>query len=560
MKSRILIIGLDGASPHLVRRWGAALPHLSGLIETGVSGTLRSVIPPRSIPAWYCFATGMNPAKIGVFGFSQRLPDRYDYTFANLSYCRAPTFWQWLNRHGLKTVILHMPGTYPPHPVDGALVAGWPAPLNRGNLIYTNPPDLSRRIDAALGRPFEFLSERPMGTENDAEMLAERLRILQMHGKAARQVLAEIDWEIGVVVFSPLDRASHQFWRHLDPHHPAQSPERAARFGDALREVYQACDREVGRLLEFLDADDSVFVVSDHGFGPANRVFYLNQWLLEQGYLVLREPPVGSSHGSVIGRLARPLFWLNRVSPTFRRLAEPFKKRAISNYVRDEYVQARAGGLVRINHLAVDWSRTRAYCPDEGALYLNLKGRDPEGVVEPGTNAEAMLDEIIAGLQAIPDPQTGEPVPVQVRRKTEIYTGPYLDDAPELLVAMDSYATEVMAELGSGQLWSANPARSGTHTLEGLLIARGPGIRRGSHLDAGLMDIAPTVLHVAGLPILDEMDGKPLLELFEEDAPARRRPVESVALNLPPAKAGTAYSEADAALVEERLRDLGYLG
>lgn len=562
MTQRVLIIGLDGASPHLVHKWQTGLPNLSRLMAEGTSGVLWSVVPPRSVPAWYCFATGMNPAKIGVFGFSQRRPGTYDYTFANLTFCRAPTFWQWLNQHGVRTAVVHVPGTFPPHPVDGVMVSGWPAPLNRGNLIYTYPLELSRELDRHLGRPFEFASEKPMRTDNDSEMLAERLRILRMHGEAARYVLNRYDWRVGVVIFGPVDRASHQFWRHMDPHHPAHDPTLAERFGDALKQVYQAADEEVGRLLDLLDDDDTVFIVSDHGFGPAYRIFYLNEWLRRQGYLALREEGAVGKVGwrtRLIGRLSAPLFWLNKASPTFRRWAAPLKKRTLSNLIRDEYVRAKERGLVRVNHAPVDWSRTRAYCPDEAALYLNLRGRDPEGIVEPGVEAESLLEEIIAGLQGIRDPETGQPVPVKLWRKEEIYQGPFLRDAPELIVAMDDYTTEVMAELGSGTLFAPSDFRSGTHTLEGVFIARGPGIHAGKRMDAGLMDIAPTVVHLMGAPVPEEADGKVLLDLFEPEAELRWRGVAYRPVGIE-AEAGEAYSAEEQALIEKQLRDLGYLG
>lgn len=549
--NKILIIGLDGASPHLIRRWRDSLPHLSRLMDEGASGTLTSVIPPRSIPAWYCFATGMNPAKLGVFGFSQRIPGQYDYTFANMTYCRAPAFWQWLNQRGFKTAVIHLPGTYPPPALDGALVSGWPAPLNRGNLIYTHPPELSRQLDRALGRPFEFLSPKPMQSDDVAEALADRLRITQMHGEVARKVLAEQAWDVGVVVFSELDRASHQFWRRSDPARPAT-------VGDALRQVYAACDAEVGRLLALLDEGDSVFIVSDHGFGPARRLFYLNEWLRQQGYLVMQaEAP--AKRPALIGKLAAPLFWLNRASPAFRRLAAPFKKRALANFIRHEYVLAKEGGRARLNHLPVDWPRTRAYCPDEGALYLNLKGRDPEGGVQPGPEADALLAEIAGALRQIPDPGTGEPVPVELFRKQDVYAGPYLAAAPEMLVVMDGYATEVMAEMGRGRLWVEPSPRRGTHTREGVLIARGPGIPPGSRFDAGLMDVIPTILHMLGLPIPDELDGVPLLELFSDDASPRNRPVEKLHARWDSPES-SAFTDDEARQVEKRLRDLGYLG
>ena len=559
---RVLIIGLDGASPHLVRRWQDYLPNLSRLIKRGASGTLWSVIPPRSIPAWYCFATGMNPAKIGVFGFSQRRPGTYDYTFANLTFCRAPAFWQWLNRYGIRTAVIHMPGTFPPHPVKGVMVSGWPAPINRGNLIYTHPPELSRELDNYIGHPFEFASQKPMRLDNDAEMLEERLRILRMHGKVARYVLTRYDCDVGIVVFGQIDRASHQFWRHMDPHHPAYDPTLANQFRDALRQVYQAADEEVGRLLELLDPEDTVFIVSDHGFGPAYRIFYLNEWLRRNGYLILKKEEMAGKVGlrtRIIGKLSAPLIWLNNTSPTFRRLIAPLKKRALSNFIRDEYVRAKERGLVRIHHLPVDWARTKAYCPDEASLYLNLRGRDPQGTVEAGPQAKTLLEEIAAGLRTIPDPQTGKPVKITLYRKEDIYKGPFLAEAPEIIVVMDDYTTEVMAELGSGELFVPSRTRSGTHTPEGLFIAYGPEIPEGVNVSPGIMDIAPTTLHLMDVPIPEETDGRVLLELFKEGSPPAQRPIR---FEPSPIARHTVeeYTEEEQAQVEKQLRDLGYLG
>jgi len=442
------------------------------------------------------------------------------------------------------------------------IVSGWPAPLNRGNLTYTYPPELSREIDHRLGQPFEFASQKPMRTDNDGEMLAERLRILQMHGDVGRHVLSRYDWQVGIIVLSPVDRASHQFWRHMDPDHPAHDALLAEQFGHALKKIYQAADEEVGLLLELLDADDTVFVVSDHGFGPAYRVFYLNEWLQRQGYLLLKDETGVGRVGwrtRLIARLSTPLFWLNKVSPAFRRLAAPLKKRALSNLIRDEYVRAKERGLVRINHSPVDWSHTRAYCPDEASLYLNLRGRDPQGIVEPGAEAQALLEEIIAGLQNIPDPETDQPVPVTVHRKEEVYSGPFLKDAPELIVAMDNYTTEVMAELGSGALFVPSDFRSGTHTLEGLFIAKGPGIPAGGRMDARLIDIAPTVEYLTGAPVPEEADGRVLLDLMERDPALRQRPVRYQPAGIDIAR-GEVYPEEEQALIEKQLRDLGYLG
>jgi predicted AlkP superfamily phosphohydrolase/phosphomutase len=559
--NRILIIGLDGASPHLIQKWQSDLPHLSSLIERGSFGILKSSIPPRSIPAWYCFATGMNPAKLGVFGFSQRRPGTYDYTFANFTYCQAPPFWQWLNQQGIPTAIIHLPGTYPPRPLHGFMVSGWPGPLNRGNLTYTYPEKLSREIDAFLGRPFELVSPKSIRRDNDAEMLAERLRILQMHGDVAHHLLTTKEWQVGVVVLSPLDRASHQFWRHMDATHPHHDPALAPQLGNALQQIYAAHDAQVGRLLTLLTENDWVFVVSDHGFGPVHRTFYLNEWLRQNGYLVLKDK--GKSGDvtlgkQLVGKLATPLFWLNQASPGFRKLIEPFKKRTLSNLVRNSYVQTKEQGLVRINHLPVDWQLTKAYCPDESSLYLNLHGRDPQGIVFPGTEADNLLAKIEWELNQLKEPQTNQPLPVHIHRKESVYHGRFLNEAPEMIVDMDNYQTEVMAELEYGRLIDHEPLRSGNHTPDGVLIAAGPGINAHHPTNASLMDIAPTLLHILDLPVPPTMDGQVCHELFTSNSDISQRAIRwdtAVYETTPSAD----FTPEEQAQVEKQLRDLGYL-
>lgn len=558
---KILLIGLDGASPHLVQKWRSFLPNLSRLMDKGASGTLLSVVPPRSIPAWYCFATGMNPAKLGVFGFSQRRPDTYDYTFANFTFCQAPPFWHWLNEKDIEAGIIHLPGTYPPRPLNGFMVSGWPGPLNRGNLTYTYPPELSREIDDLLRRPFELISPKSIERDNDAEMLAERLRILEMHGDTAYHLLQSNQWQVAVVVFSSLDRASHQFWRHMDPNHPHHDPTSANQFGTALQKVYEANDNQVGRLLGLLDENDWVFIVSDHGFGPVHRTFYINEWLRQNGYLVLKDNAASSKTRSarqLLGKLTAPLFWLNQSSPLFRKMADPFKKRALSNLVRDSYVKTKYEGLVRLNHLPVDWQKTQAYSPDESSLYLNLCGRDPQGVVPQGNEAARLLTEIEEKLHQLRDPITGDLITVQVHRKEAVYNGPFVGDAPDLIIDMDNYRTEVMAELENGRLIDHSPIRSGNHTPEGLLIAAGPGIMPGQKIDAGLMDIAPTILHMLSIDVPEAIDGQVCLDLFSPDSEIRQREIKQNSASYAEIKSEK-FTEEEEAQVEKQLRDLGYL-
>ncbi|MGD2158282.1 MAG: alkaline phosphatase family protein [Anaerolineales bacterium] len=563
MSKRIIIIGLDGASPNLINNWQNDLPNLSGLIDNGTSGILESVIPPRSIPAWYCFATGMNPAKIGVFGFSQRIPNTYDYTFANLSFSRASPFWKSINEQGMETILLHIPGTFPPHPVDGCLVSGWPAPSNLGNLTYTYPPDLSREIDRYVGDPFEFLSSFPIRQDNEPQALQDRLRILRMHADVAYWLLSHRSWDLAVVVLSGLDRASHQFWRHIDANHPAHDPGADQQMMDALLSVYKECDNQVGRFLDLLDDQDTVFIISDHGFGPANRTFFLNNWLMQEGYLTLKpnaELERITWRTKMFGTLAKPLFWFNKHSQIFRTFSKPLKQTRLSKYVRNEYVRLDKSGLVRINHLPVDWEKTLAYCPDEASLYLNLKGRDPMGFVDPGTEANKVQLDIIDRLKRVIDPETNKSIKLKIYPKSDLYRGPFIQDAPDLILEMDDFSTEVMAELSNTSLFIPNIDRSGTHTLEGIFIASGPGIRNIKDFRASLMDIAPTVVHMMGGIIPIESDGRVLLDIFNDKSEVHQRDIQKQKIGLSEMAVSTVLNPEEQEQVEKQLQDLGYMG
>jgi predicted AlkP superfamily phosphohydrolase/phosphomutase len=347
----------------------------------------------------------------------------------------------------------------------------------------------------------------------------------------------------------------------MDAQHPAHDPQQSSSLRDALKDVYVASDRQLGRLLDTVGENDWVIVVSDHGFGPTHRTFYLNEWLQQEGYLALKEQNAAqvTLRSRLVAALAKPAFVLNDVSPLFRRLIAPLKKRALSDFVRTEYVRVKERGLVRLNHLPVDWSRTVAYCPDESTLYLNLRGRDPQGIVEPGVEAERILNEIETGLKQLKTSKRDDHgLEVQVWRKEEIYSGPYLAEAPEMIIALDDFRTNVMAEMGAGTLFDYNPRWSANHRPEGIMVVAGPGIRSGYETTAQIVDIAPTVLHMLGLPVPSTMDGSVLEALFEPGSSLQRRDVRILESQLDSGQ-GSDLNDEELAEIEKQLKDLGYL-
>jgi len=209
----------------------------------------------------------------------------------------------------------------------------------------------------------------------------------------------------------------------------------------------------------------------------------------------------------------------------------------------------------------VDWQRTKAYSLGHvGQIYINLKGREKFGIVNRGNEYETIRDEIIDKLKKLRDPETGELVVDKVMKKEELYKGQYLERAPDLFVfsrnsEYDAFAlmaqnTEIFCDHFKGQ--------SGNHRLHGIFAANGPSIRSGIQIEgAGIIDIAPTLLYLMGLPIPDDLDGKVLKDIFQPSFLKKMPPRFEKARQMEKKKG---KSEGDEEEIKERLRELGYLG
>jgi predicted AlkP superfamily phosphohydrolase/phosphomutase len=211
----------------------------------------------------------------------------------------------------------------------------------------------------------------------------------------------------------------------------------------------------------------------------------------------------------------------------------------------------------------VDWSRTKAYSFGYiGQIYVNLRGREPEGIVEPGEERRQLVAEIKRQLYELRDPDTGEKVVDAAYASEELYAGPYLDRAPDINVVMRdlSYITHIGRELASTRTFGpVSTQESATHRLEGLVILNGAGVRQGGVLvGTSITDLAPTILHLTGLPVPDDMDGRVLTDAFTDPF---RVAYPVVQCEADPAPEGRAYawSEEDEEALQDRLKSLGYM-
>ena len=544
---KVMVISLDGATWDILRPWMEAgyLPNLARLVAEGASGRLRSTIPPVTVPAWATFQTGMNPGKHGLFHFTRYQPGTYETPLVDATSIGPRTLWRILGDAGKRVAIINVPVTYPPQPVNGIMVAGLLSPSPQQAFW---PPELYDEVVAAVGEYRVFTPVRTfdyLGVESFVERVT---ALARGRAAAARYLFGKEDWDFFMVHFQATDILQHALWAWADPHHPDFKGKPEAEKA-RVRGFYQTLDGLVGELCALAGDERVVVVMSDHGFGPVMRRLYLNQWLLNEG--LLSAPGQSSLKGKLLG-------WAEEAV----RRADVFKLRR-----RLIKPRSRGEGLVeRVKRDAlIEWPQTKAFAlsgPFFGRIYLNTVGREPQGIVPPGPAWEALRERIAEGLLALRDPANGQPMVAQVWRREEIYHGDRADDLPDLVVKpADGY--QVVTEFRRGLLVEPMPGfLSGTHRLEGILTMRGPGIRQGVALDgASIADLAPTILHLMGLPVPVNMDGRVLEAALEETLMAAR-PVRFVEAEEPveePSLVGEVYSEADSAEVEARLAGLGYL-
>lgn len=555
---QVVVLGIDGACSAILNAWMAAgeLPNLERLMARGVHGNLQSSLPPYSATAWVSFATGKGPGKHGVFDF-WRLTDDKTKVLVDSTAVRGSTLWSLLSRHGVSAGVVNVPMTYPPSEVEGIMISGMLTPNE--SVDYTYPRELKEELIRAVG---DYAANPYVSVNQRVDFLQQVAHWEQLREQANQYLLERYDFKFFVNVVQGLDPIQHQFWKQLDRGHPNFDPLEAAAMQPWLLQCYATVDDIVGSRLRLVDEGATLFVVSDHGFGPTHKYFNVNRFLAELGLLVFEKPPA-------VGTLAqeRQALLTARITAAkmLRRLARQLdvldlRTRLLNNRQR-EAVRAR---LDRAGAPAVDWAQTRAYYGGVTGqcIYVNLAGRDPHGVVQPGPEYEALRDRIIAALEALRDPDTGDKVIEAAYRKEDIYSGPCLDQLPDIVFDMGKQPYSPVEALSATQVIEPLPAEAGggRHQQDGILLAAGPNLRSGSTVhNARLIDIAPTILYALGLPVPVDMDGRVLLDLFNAEY-AAHHPVhydEEVSENL--TRSERVYRDDEARQVEQRLRQLGYL-
>ncbi|RME60601.1 hypothetical protein D6779_01895 [Candidatus Parcubacteria bacterium] len=547
---RVLVIGLDGATLDLAIPWmqQGYLPNLKRLMENGKAAQLQSVLPVISAAAWVTFMTGVNPGKHSVYDFVKRDPHSYKLIPTSRRDIQVPTLWQLLSRHGKRIFVMNVPLTYPPERVNGIMISG----LGTPNLkTFTSPPELSDY----LRKQGYIVNRRIYYSKQDKEgFLKESQELISHITQTACEFLTQQVWDFAMVVYRETDDVPHGFWHDMDPTHPKHVPN--SRYQYVIRDTYQALDQAIGELLTAVGQDTNVFIISDHGFGPLYKDVFLNEWLRQKGYLKMKSSYQAKSLAGKLG-ITR-----NNISRALRSMGLMRVERWIKDVLGD-----KIGILPQDKwpdfHVGIDWEHTLAYSRGfQGQIFINLQGRDPHGIV-PAKDYKRLRDALVQDLQALRDPDDGQPVVSKIYTREMLYEGAYIDSAPDLVLVMRdlTYTTRLGYELGQqpGQIFGASRVgETGGHRQNGMVIASGPDLNVGHNLasDIWIGDLAPTILHLLNCPVPTWMDGKVQTKWLSPQIASReiRYTTES-----PTLATTDVITEKESEEIMQRLRDLGYL-
>ena len=453
---RVVIIGWDSAPTELLDEWAEHLPNLTKLANQGLAGPLRSSDPPITVPAWTCMVSSKNPGQLGFFGFRNRRVGEYDGQWiATGAAVRVNRLWDILSAAGKRCAAFNVPQTYPVKPLNGVMISSFLTPGTDSE--YTYPADLKADIERIAGG-YKIDCEN-FRTDDKAALLEQIYEVTDKRFAVAKYLLQREAWDFFMMVYMGPDRIQHAFWKFHDPQHRKFEPNNP--FPSAILDYYKHLDEQLGELANLAGDDAAIMVVSDHGAKRMEGSFNINDWLVEQGLLRLKQ---------------------------------------------------RVDGPVKFSADLVDWPKTVAWAWGGyySRIFINVRGREPQGRVAP-RRYERVRDNLIRRITQITDDQ-GRVMNTRALRPQDLFTGPYLDEAPDLLVYFDDLSWRAGQDIGNDSLYSFETEigpDDAVHDYDGIFVLSLPGEQRGERVEGlHLMDVAPTVLKLLDVNIPSDFEGR----------------------------------------------------
>lgn len=538
---KLVILGVDGADFEYYKRWIAKglTPNFAKLAERGRMGVLQSTYPPVTAPAWISMMTGQQPGSHGIVGFSAPSTGEYTRKVVNSGSVGAPTLWEVVGEQGADCVVVNVPLTYPVRPMNGTLVSGM---LTPEGVDYTWPKEFQPEL-RLLQPDYEIDLAWQDYKHRGHDLVRDQKKMTKARAELCTKLMQGKPWDFFFVVFTGTDRLMHCLHDHvlkIDDDEAVRSDTLTA----AVRDYFVSLDDYIGDIMEQAGEDAHFVVVSDHGFGKLDKSVYFNRWLADESLLKLK--PAGAGGNRKAWKRA-----LNKVG--IRRSTLTGIGKAVGMGAVFEREVQKLNPFVG----GIEWDQTKVFYYPTNGFFVNLKGREMFGTVEPGAEYEAVVTDLIERLNALKDPATGEKLLPIVKRREELFAGPKLDVLPDVFIEfLDRPYDAFMQDYDVPEVFMDNEWGDGTHRRNGLYIGAGPAFAGGDEVkDLEIFDVAPNLVHLMGFPIPEHMDGRFREDLFVEEARGGKR-IEAF-----DAGDGSRYgiSEDEEKDLEEKLKGLGYL-
>ncbi len=502
MSAKVLVIGLDAAEATLLERWAAEgeLPAFARLAERGAVVRLGNSLETLPGAIWPELTTGISGGRTAQYYHPRQIRSG-ETALRKLEpedIAGFPHYWSYVSDAGLRVAVVDQPQTIIAEGLNGFMLTEWGL-HDRNFAIASDPPDVLEEIRERWGdHPVVKCDSHGYREEGFRELLDGLVDGAKLKTQMLLDFLGREEWDLFVCAFGETHCVGHQFWHYFDPDQPGHDPDAPEELRQAVKTVYLEVGKGIGALLDAAGPETTVLVFASHGMGTSVG-----------GYQLLPEFLVRTGFGSGSGATAQVR---SRTPTTVKGVVRtlvpgPLRRR----------IQARAGSLP----LPLESPDTRAIAiPNNrcGGIRFNLKGREPYGQVEPDEVA-ALVADLRRELHALEDPESGEPIVERVVTAEEAFGPDHHPDIPDVMVV---FRTD-LGQLNSAQSPSAGllrlhqygpeTPRSGDHTVESRLWAMGPGIAPGARTEGNVLDLAPTILALLGVPEPEGLDGKPLAGL-----------------------------------------------
>ncbi|MHA1124026.1 MAG: alkaline phosphatase family protein [Candidatus Heimdallarchaeota archaeon] len=456
-KRKVLVIGLDCFDPALLfDQWLDDLPNLKKLVQNGCWGPLRSIIPPITVPAWTAMMAGINAGRLGIYGFRHRKIGTYkDLYFATSDRIKYDRVWDNLSKNGYRVGLIGVPQTYKPTFVNGFMVSSFLAPGI--DVEYTYPPELGQRIDKIVDN--YMLDVENYRIEDKQKILDEIYDMTDKRTKVTLELMKKEKWNYFMTVYMGPDRLHHAFWASMDKehiHYKADGP-----FNGCIPTYYKYIDKDIGKLIKAAGKDTIIFVVSDHGAKRINGAVCINEWLIKEGYLTIKERPTE--------------------------------------------------GRASLKPDNIDWSKTKAWAWGGyySRIFINVKDREPEGIV-PKEDYDKIINELREKFTNIPD-KDGKKMDTKIFIPSETFEE-VNGDYPDMMVFFDDLYQRAAGTLDpEGTLYldkNDTGPDDANHNWDGMFIISNWEGSKGKLEGINIIDICPTILNLFGLPVPKYVQGK----------------------------------------------------